>query len=281
MKLKSLQPRRVLPHNWSCKALLLPDFPFSIQVFSLDMKISCTSCILPLIVSALTAASNDDTSPTLLRLRTTSVSSSNQNGHHGNAAVAPTLSPAPSLVPSNNSSTTPSSTGNETVSPAPTVSPTTANKTISPAPSMAPTNHNETVSPAPSIAPTVSNETGKPTEGPSTSAPTESPEQHHHHHLHLWKLLYKTVSWMIVAGLSVLAFGSCMSNRYRIYYYLRGAWFSFLRLGCTQAVLRTFRLDGFVFGGRRGGGRDSSLNDIIFDGNNNLHEGLLSRETIG
>jgi hypothetical protein len=145
---------------------------------------------------------------------------------------------------------------------------------------MAPTHHNKTESPAPSISPTASNETDKPTEAPTTAAPTVSPQQHHHHHLHLWKVLCKTVAWMMVAGISVLAFGACMSNRYRIYYYLRGAWFSLLRLGCTQAVLRTLRLEGFFFGGRRGG-RESSLNEIIFEGNNDLHEGLLVRETIG
>jgi hypothetical protein len=160
------------------------------------------------------------------------------------------------------------------------LAPTIPNVTVSPAPSVAPTQHNHTVSPAPSVAPTASNETDKPTEAPVTVAPTEAPDHHHHHHhIHWWKILYKTVAWMIVAGLSCLAFGSCMSNRYRIYYYLRGTWFSFLRLGCTQSILRTLRLDGFVFGRR--GGRDSSLNDIIFEGNNDLHEGLLMRETIG
>jgi hypothetical protein len=85
---------------------------------------------------------------------------------------------------------------------------------------------------------------------------------------------------MIVAGLSVLAFGACMSNRYRIYYYLRGSWYRFLRMDCTQWILRKTRLDGYFFGGRS----SSSLNDIIFEGGggaSDLHEGLLMRETIG
>ena len=86
---------------------------------------------------------------------------------------------------------------------------------------------------------------------------------------------------MIIAGLSVLAFGSCMSNRYRIYYYMRGVWFTFLRLDCTIYIVRKLRLDRFVYGNRRsGGGVDSSLNDIIFESNiNDMQEGLLMRES--
>lgn len=252
------------------------------------MKIFWTHCLLLLFAcSALGAASSDDDArPNTLRWGLTSSTTSYSQKHRlGNATSTPTLSPAPSIAPSSNSSSAPTTHGNETVSPAPTISPaptvspapTIPNATLSPAPSLAPTHHNETVSPAPSIAPTASNDTVKPTEAPTTGAPTESPH-HHHHHIHVWKILCKTIAWMIVAGLSVLAFGSCMSNRYRIYYYMRGTWYSFLRLRCTQSVLMVLRLDGWVFGRRS---TDTSLNEIIFDGNNDLHEGLLMRETIG
>ena len=62
-----------------------------------------------------------------------------------------------------------------------------------------------------------------------------------------------------------------MSNRYRIYYFLRGVWYTILGLECTQFILNKLRL---------GGGReamDTGLNTIIFD--NEMSEGLLLRET--
>ncbi|KAG7352215.1 hypothetical protein IV203_008263 [Nitzschia inconspicua] len=250
------------------------------------MKVSRTPFQLLLIVPcALVSANNDDYNGTgSLRWKSFATTSlSTLKDRLGNS----TAGPAPSMEPSSNSSSAPTCHGNSTVSPSPTISPvptvspapTVPNATLSPAPSIAPTHHNETASPAPSIAPTKSNVTDNPTEAPITVAPTASPDHHHpNNRIHIWRLIYKTLSWMIVAGLSVLAFGSCMSNRYRIYYYLRGTWFSFLRLGCTQSILRTLRLDGLVFGRH---GRDTSLNDIIFEDNNDLHEGLLMRETIG
>jgi hypothetical protein len=71
-------------------------------------------------------------------------------------------------------------------------------------------------------------------------------------------------------ALGVLSFGACMSNRYRIYYYIRGVWYSFLRMEGTRWVIRKLRLE------RLFGGHDSSLNEIIFD--NDLTEGLLMQD---
>jgi hypothetical protein len=90
---------------------------------------------------------------------------------------------------------------------------------------------------------------------------------------------------MVLAGLSVLAFAACMTHRYRIYYYFRGVWYSFLRLETTHWVLWKLRLEWYFYGtsSSGGGGRGSnytSLNEIIFEGNfNGLQEGLLMRET--
>lgn len=257
------------------------------------MKLPWTQCLL-LLASSTAASSNERLNFHHLRwghATSSSSSSSSPNDGRGNAAAAASaVAAVVAVAPSADSSTAPTGLGNETtvslaptVSPAPTVtpSPTTGNETASPAPSLAPTHRNETLSPVPSVAPTTSNETDRPTEAPATAAPSEAPHDHRRRRrVHWWKVLGKTAAWMVLAGLSVLAFGSCMSNRYRIYYYLRGSWFSFLRLGCTRSILRTLRLDGFVFGGGRRG-RDSSLNDVIFEGGNDLHEGLLMRETIG
>jgi len=74
-----------------------------------------------------------------------------------------------------------------------------------------------------------------------------------------------------MAGLSVLAFGAIMSNRYRIYYYLRGIWYTFTHKLRRLSPLRR----------RNGTNADpsSTLNEIIFSDNNDLQEGLLMRET--
>jgi hypothetical protein len=84
------------------------------------------------------------------------------------------------------------------------------------------------------------------------------------------RILGKTLAWLILIALSVLMFGACMSNRYRIYYHVRGLWYALLRWHGTQWVIRKLRLDRFF------GGQESSLNDIIFD--NDLQEGLLMQD---
>lgn len=192
------------------------------------------------------------------------------------------------------------SPGNATSSPAPTGD--GSNATASPAPSVAPTpspSSNATESPAPSTAApetpapsTVAPETPAPsTAAPSTAppeptdapvvtvAPTAAP---HQGGVSVWRVLAKAVGWMVLAGLCVVAFGACMTHRYRIYYYLRGVWYTFLRLDCTMWVLRTLRLERFVYGGGSGGlgGDYTSLNEIIFDSTlGDLQDGLLMRQT--
>jgi hypothetical protein len=149
--------------------------------------------------------------------------------------------------------------GNETkVSPPPSVSPSSNATTISPSPSIAP-------SPAPSTAtPTTSPPTTAP---PTTSPPTPSPTQHHPRRewwRNFGKFLLKAVCWIFIVGLFFFAFGAVMSNRYRIYYYLRDAWYSLLR------KLKWKQSDGSA--------PSAILNDIIFS-DNDLQEGLLGRAT--
>ena len=169
-----------------------------------------------------------------------------------------------------------------TDSPAPSISPTVANETtVSPAPSVFPSSSNETISPAPSAPPSLSPETPSPTSEMPTPAPSNNNDNHRKDHHHHWlKILVHTIGWLVLAGASMLAFGACFGNRFRIYYYARGVWYSFLRSDATQWIMTKLRLDGWVYGGRArssGGGRGSStLNDIIFEGGG---EGLLMRET--
>jgi len=87
-----------------------------------------------------------------------------------------------------------------------------------------------------------------------------------------WRIIGKTIAWLILIGLSVLAFGAIMSNRYRIYFFLRGVWYTILRMPCTIWVLRKLRLSDYQ-------PVDNSLNTIIFD--NEMQEGLLMQENDG
>jgi hypothetical protein len=149
-----------------------------------------------------------------------------------------------------------------TTTPAPTVAPTPSpseNKTD------APTTAPPTTAPPTTIAPTSA--------PPTTAAPTSDPNKHHHHHHHhdhdWWakvrRLVFETIIWGVLAVLFFFAFGGIFSNRYRIYYYLRGSWYSFYH--------RVFR--------RRDSGNSapsSTLNEIIFS-DDTLQEGLLMRET--
>ena len=63
-----------------------------------------------------------------------------------------------------------------------------------------------------------------------------------------------------------------MSNRYRIYYFLRGVWYTLLGLDCTQWLFQKLGIHGGYYQPV-----DTSLNTIIFD--NEMSEGLLLRET--
>jgi hypothetical protein len=90
----------------------------------------------------------------------------------------------------------------------------------------------------------------------------------HHRRGGAAKIIGKTIGWLILIALSTLAFGAIMSNRYRIYYVVRGIWYSFLSLDCTRRLMTLLRMDG------GGPAASASLNEIIFD-QNDLAEGLL------
>ena len=137
-------------------------------------------------------------------------------------------------------------------------------------PTVAPSSNVTTITPtpAPTLTPTTSPPTtAEPTtQSPTTAPPSPSPAQHHE----WWKivkLVLKTAFWMLVAGVFFFAFGAAMSNRYRIYYYVRGLWYSFLR-----------KLKSLWRGGQDRGDASSTLNDIIFS-DNDLQEGLLMRDS--
>lgn len=140
-------------------------------------------------------------------------------------------------------------------------------------PTVAPSSNATTITPTP--APTVTPTTSPPTTAepttasPTTASPTANPPSptQHHKWWKIVKLVLKTGFWMLVAGLFFFAFGAAMSNRYRIYYYVRGLWYSFLR-----------KLKSLRRGGQDGGAANSTLNDIIFS-DNDLQEGLLTRDT--
>lgn len=193
-----------------------------------------------------------------------------------------TLSPSASsntttVAPSASNTTTvaPTSVSNSTVSPSPsrppshapnaTTQPTVAPTTnVTDAPTSAPTN---ATSP-PSVAPT-KHPTDSPTSSPSAAPSTaKSPT----HKTSIGTIIAKTIGWLILIALSVLLFGAAMSNRYQIYYALRGVWYTILQMECTRWIMTKLHLN------RRGGETNTSLNEIIFD-NNDLTEGLLMGDT--
>jgi hypothetical protein len=91
----------------------------------------------------------------------------------------------------------------------------------------------------------------------------------------------KTIAWLIIIFLSVIAFGAGMSHRYRIYYYLRSTYYVvtrfILRLSCTNYILSKLHLSSFTNNsGGSGSSSNFDVNTIIFD--NDMSEGLLMRE---
>lgn len=84
------------------------------------------------------------------------------------------------------------------------------------------------------------------------------------------------MAWLILLLLATLVFGFVMSNRYRIYYYVRGTWYSFLNLDGTKWIVRKLHLER-ILGGSSSGDYAPGLNEIIFD--NDLNEGLLMQNT--
>jgi hypothetical protein len=168
---------------------------------------------------------------------------------------------------------------------APTKAPTTDNTTY--APTMAPHSSNATAAPTIVVtkAPTPSNNTK--TSAPNTGAPTSTtpskspvkPPPHddkkndndtkQHGSFSIWRMLGKTLAFLILLFLSVLAFGAIMNHRYRIYYFLRGLWYTIIGLECTQWILGKLGLRHRV--------DTSAMNTVIFD-DNEMSYGLLMQE---
>ena len=182
--------------------------------------------------------------------------------------VAASLPPsaAPSFVPHHYNSEKPSVAPGHTAHPAKaTLAPTIAPH------SQAPSQQLPTTA-SPSKAHTTSN----PTSAPIVQTPSPSFRPHaKEKHVSFLQILGKAIAWLIILLLSFVAFGAIMSHRYRIYYFLRGCWFTFLRLDCTVWLLSKLQ---FPTGGgfRPSMNVSSSLNTIIFD--NEMSEGLLMRE---
>jgi hypothetical protein len=179
-----------------------------------------------------------------------------------NSSIAPSAGmPSASMPPSsshasNTTQPTPAPSGNETVVPTPTPAPSESNTTEPP--SVAPSMH---LTEPPTIPPTSS----------PSAAPSVKPSPHKK--TSIGKIVAKTLGWLLLIALSVLLFGAAMSNRYQIYYALRGVWYTILQMECTRWIMTKLNL-----GGGRGGGTNGSLNEIIFD-NNDLTEGLLMGDT--
>ena len=122
----------------------------------------------------------------------------------------------------------------------------------SPAPSSsAGTNTNNVTSPAPSLMP-------PKTPVPITNSPTPSPTSEDDKNTHDWwekleKLIIKTVLWLIVIFVFFFGFVALFSNRFRIYYYVKG-W-------CTECFRRvrhrSERDEGII-------APSVTLNEIIF-----------------
>ena len=175
--------------------------------------------------------------------------SSNGNGNgNGNQT---TSSPVPTQTPSSNVTT---------ISSSPSVSPT-----------LMPTDKNTTTSPSPTTTPTPSPTTNKPTTLSPTSTTPPKPRDHEWWN-NIWKIILKTILWLFLAGLSVLLFSAVMSNRYRIYYYVRGLWYTFLHK--IRRLLPSWRNHGSSSSANNAA-TSSTLNEIIFSDNNDLQEGLL------
>lgn len=210
-----------------------------------------------------------------------------------------TLSPAPSISPTSTPTNhtlptfTPTPTPAPSVSTIPTMSPSSNNHSVvpseppTPSPSESPipttspsSNHSVVPTPSPSESPlpTVSpssNNSVVPTELPThlpSLAPSRSSSRKK---TTTGKIIAKSIGWLIVVAFSVLLFGAVMSNRYQLYYALRGVWFTILQMDCTRWIMSKLNFRGR----RHRSGADGYLNDIVFDENNELTEGLLMGDT--
>jgi hypothetical protein len=115
-----------------------------------------------------------------------------------------------------------------------------------------------------------------PSNPPSSSAtPNNNNNNNSKHHVSIWKIIGKSIAWLIICALGVLSFGACFANRYRLYYYAKSAWYSFLRWEMTRKALRVLRVDRFF----QSAYEETSLNEIIFDNNNNdMGYGLMMQD---
>jgi hypothetical protein len=191
--------------------------------------------------------------------------------------VAPVPSSSSTNAPTPVSNLSHPPTNAPTSLPPTTNAPTPTNHTLPP--SLAPATAAPTILGPTTIAPVVPTPgTNAPivTEAPQSktpSAPPSSTPSAHpvpkKKHISFWRIIGKTIAWLIIILLSVVAFGAFMSHRYRIYYYARTAWYTLCRLDCTVWLLSKlpFRSSSAV---------NDSLNTIIFD--NEMNEGLLMRE---
>mmetsp|Transcript_16225 Transcript_16225/g.21230 ORF Transcript_16225/g.21230 Transcript_16225/m.21230 type:complete len:223 (+) Transcript_16225:90-758(+) len=179
---------------------------------------------------------------------------------------SPTASPAPSQTPTISSAPTKSATPSVQPSGGPTGTPSSA-VVESPAPSAVGANGTQapTIIPGGTAAPT--------TPTLSTTAPTLAPvvPPASHKKWSFWRFVEKTIAWFMLLVLALLAFGAFMSNRYRIYFFLRGVWYTILRFECTGWILRKLRLSHSYEP------VDPGLNTVIFE--NEMDQGLLMRET--
>jgi hypothetical protein len=184
----------------------------------------------------------------------------------GNETHVPTIAPTKSNVTSSPAPSVPPSASNYTAEPT-TAMPTTVVPQPTPAPS------GKTVAPTPATEAPTRHESPSPTASP-TQSPSAAPSQPSSQNSSIGKIIAKTIGWLILIALSVLVFGAMMSNRYQIYYALRGVWYTMLQMECTRWIMSKLNFRGA--GG--GGGPTGSLNEIIFD-NNDLTEGLLMGDT--
>jgi hypothetical protein len=225
-----------------------------------------------------TAAPANSAAPAPSNNGTTAAPTPTLTPHHDNnnqTTVAPSISPNSNhtIVPTTPTTPSPttiySPTPTPTTSNATTPSPTTPNhNTTTPAPStLAP--HSAAPVQHPTAAPTVE----PPAPTPTPPAPTPAPPPPPAPKFSLLRFLEKTLALCILFVLCLLAFGAIMQNRYRIYFFLRGVWYTILRMSCTHWILVKLRI-------RRGDTTniDSSLNAALFENDDLMDQGLLMRE---
>ena len=202
------------------------------------------------------------------------------NSNTGNATNSPVYTTAPFIpdptpAPSTNHSTPAVTTAPSTVAPSvitiipSSMKPSTHSSTLAPSsnhtksPSMSPSSPSPPVPLAPTSIPTSPTMAPSKQYQPTSDAPSVAPHRRHHT---LAKTIGKTIGWLILIALSTLLFGAIMSNRYRMYYFARGVWYTFISLDCTKRIMVWCRMDPST--------ASASLNEIIFD-QNDLAEGLL------